>query len=54
MKVVGYITVFCFLIWSAYFVSSGAQQGNVGLALFFGMLIPIIMAFIADINGDMD
>ena len=38
--------------WAAHYLASIAVAYNVGLALFFGMLIPIIMAAIAELNGD--
>lgn len=53
MKAVGYITVFVALCWAAHYLASSAANCNVGLALFFGMLIPVIMTVIAEINGDL-
>lgn len=54
MKGIGYITVFILLVVGAYQLANGAYQYNVGLALFLGMLIPIIMVIAAGINGDWD
>ncbi len=54
MKAIGYITVFCLLIFGAHYAASSAVDCNVGLALFFGILIPIIMAVAAGFNGDWD
>jgi len=53
MKAVGYITVFCLVLFGAHYIATNAAGYNVELALFFGALIPIVMAFIADMAGDM-
>ena len=54
MKAIGYITVFCFLIMTSHYLASTAPENNVELALFFGAMIPIIMAVCAGLNGDWD
>jgi hypothetical protein len=54
MKAIGYITVFCFLIMTAHYLASTSPENNVELALFFGAMIPIIMAVCAGLNGDWD
>lgn len=54
MKVIGYICVFCALCYCLHGVVCVAKQYNIELAMFAGALIPITMAIVAGINGDLE
>lgn len=54
MKALGYLVVFFALVLGCRYLANAASQDNVELALVFGMLIPVIMCFVAMFNGDLE